>query len=149
MKVLLVASTGGHLAQLVALREVWADHDRHWVSFDKADARGALEGERRTWAHHPTTRNVPNALRNLALAWRILLRERPDMIVSTGAGVAFPFFVTARLLRIRTLYLEVFDRIEHPTMTGRMCYPLADAFALQWPEQRRSYRRGVVVGRTM
>lgn len=149
MKVLLVASTGGHLAQLVALREVWADHDRHWVSFDKADARGALEGERRTWAHHPTTRNVPNALRNLALAWRILLRERPDMIVSTGAGVAFPFFVTARLLRIRTMYIEVFDRIEHPTMTGRMCYPLADAFALQWPEQRRSYRRGVVVGRTM
>jgi UDP-N-acetylglucosamine:LPS N-acetylglucosamine transferase len=149
MKVLLIASTGGHLAQLVALREVWADHDRHWITFDKPDARAALEGESKTWAHHPTTRNIPNALRNLALAARVMLRARPDVVVSTGAGVAFPFFLVARLARVRTLYLEVFDRIEQPTLTGRMCYPLADAFALQWPEQERSYRGGVVVGRTM
>jgi beta-1,4-N-acetylglucosaminyltransferase len=149
VRILLVASTGGHLAQLVALREAWAEHERHWVTFDKADARGALEGERRTWAYHPTTRNIPNALRNLGLAWRVLRRDRPDVVVSTGAGVAFPFFVLARLLRIRTIYLEVFDRIERPTLTGRMCYPLADAFALQWPEQRVGYPHGQIVGRTM
>lgn len=149
MRVLLVASTGGHLAQLVALSEAWEPHERHWVTFDKPDARGALEGERVSWAYHPTTRNVPNAVRNLGLAWRLLRRERPDVVVSTGAGVAFPFFVIARLLRIRTLYLEVFDRIEQPTLTGRLCYPLSDAFALQWPEQRGSYPRGVLVGRTM
>jgi beta-1,4-N-acetylglucosaminyltransferase len=149
VKLLLVASTGGHLAQLVALREVWAQHERHWVTFDKADARGELDGERLTWAHHPTTRDLANALRNLRLAWRVLRDERPDLVVSTGAGVAFPFFLVARLVRIRTLYLEVFDRIEHPTLTGRMCYPLADTFALQWPEQQRSYPGGIVVGRTM
>lgn len=148
-KIVLVASTGGHLAQLVAMREVWADHERHWVTFDKGDARGVLDGERRTWAHHPTTRNVRNGLRNLVLAWRLLRSERPDVVVSSGAGVAFPFFVVARVLRIRTLYLEVFDRIEMPTLTGRLCYPLSDAFALQWPEQRASYPRGVLAGRTM
>jgi beta-1,4-N-acetylglucosaminyltransferase len=149
VKMLLVASTGGHLAQLIALREVWAGHDRHWVTFDKGDARGALEGERRTWAYHPTTRNVGNAFRNLWLAWRVLRHDRPDIIVSSGAGVAFPFFVLARLLRIRTLYLEVFDRIALPTLTGRLCYPLSDAFALQWSEQQLSYPHGQVVGRTM
>ncbi|MFT4288906.1 PssD/Cps14F family polysaccharide biosynthesis glycosyltransferase [Nocardioides sp.] len=149
MKVLLIASTGGHLAQLVALRPAWQDHDRHWITFDKPDARGALADERVTWAYHPTTRNLPNAIRNLGLAWRVLLRDRPDVIVSSGAGVAFPFFVVARLLRIRTVYLEVFDRIELPTLTGKLCYPLADAFALQWPEQQASYPDGVLVGRAM
>lgn len=149
MKVLLVASTGGHLAQLTALREVWADHDRHWVTFDKGDARGALAGERRTWAYHPTTRHLGNAVRNLRLAWTVLRRDRPDVVISSGAGVAFPFFLVARALRIRTLYLEVFDRIELATLTGRLCYPLSDAFALQWRDQQVNYPDGTVVGRTM
>ncbi|HVK28521.1 MAG TPA: UDP-N-acetylglucosamine--LPS N-acetylglucosamine transferase [Nocardioides sp.] len=148
-RVLLVASTGGHLAQLVAVGEAWRDHQRHWVSFDKPDARAALAGELCTWAFHPTTRNLPNALRNLRLAWRVLRTWRPDLVVSTGAGVAFPFFVIARVLRVRTVYLEVVDRITRPTLTGRLCYPLSDAFALQWEEQLQLHRQGTVVGSTL
>ena len=48
------------------------------------------------------------------------------MVVSDGAGVAFPFFVVARLLRIPTVYLEVYDRIDSPTLTGRLCRPLLE-----------------------
>lgn len=149
MKLLLVASTGGHLAQLVALRPWWSQHERHWVTFGKADAVNALKGERVTWAYHPTTRNAKNALLNLGLAVWTLLRRRPSVIVSAGAGVAVPFFVAARLLRIRTVYLEVYDRIDRPTLSGRLCYPLSDAFLLQWPEQRQVYPEGVVVGKTL
>ena len=76
------------------------------------------------WAHYPTTRNIPNTLRNLRLAMRELRRRRPDVIVSDGAGVAFPFFVVGRLLGIPTVYLEVYDRIDSPTLTGRLCRPL-------------------------
>lgn len=149
MKLLLVASTGGHLAQLLALRDWWQQHERRWVTFRKPDALGALADEYVTWAYHPTTRHLGNAVRNFGLAVVALLRHRPDIIVSTGAGVALPFFVVARLLRIRTVYLEVFDRIEQPTLTGRLCYPLSDAFCLQWDEQLAMYPQGVVVGRTL
>jgi len=149
MKLLLVASSGGHLAQLVALEAAWRHHDRHWVTFEKADAVSTLHDERVTWAYHPTTRNVRNALRNGVLAIRVLLRDRPDVVVSTGAGVAVPFFVVARILRVRTMYIEVIDRIDLPTLTGRIVYPMSDRFCLQWDEQHASYPDGALVGQAM
>lgn len=144
--VLLVASTGGHLAQLMVLRDVWSALDRTWVTFDKADAASALVGERVIHAHHPTTRNLPNAMRNLALAVRTLERIKPSLVVSTGAGVAAPFFAVAKAKGIPSMYVEVFDRIDSTTMTGRMCRYMATAFCVQWAEQLRLYPGSEYVG---
>jgi UDP-N-acetylglucosamine:LPS N-acetylglucosamine transferase len=146
VKLLLVCSSGGHLLLLHQLRPWWEKHDRSWVTFDKTDARSLLEGERLDWAHHPTQRNIPNLLRNLRLAWRVLRRERPDVLVSTGAGVAFPFFVLAKPLRIKTVYVEAYERMDRASLTGRLCYPICDLMVLQWEEQRRFYPRGELVG---
>jgi UDP-N-acetylglucosamine:LPS N-acetylglucosamine transferase len=146
MRVLLVCSSGGHLIQLHNLRPWWEGHERMWVTFKKLDSSSLLAGERVAWAHHPTTRNLRNLVRNLRLAWRLLRSFRPDVVVSSGAGVAFPFFLLARLLRQKTVYVEVYDRIDSATMTGRLCYPLSNLFLLQWEEQRRSYPKGVVIG---
>src|SRR5699024_2510874 len=101
-RLLLVASTGGHLTQLMALRPWCEDYERAWVTFDNQHARIALTGEDIIHAHSPTTRNIPNALRNLALARRTLDALRPDLVVSTGAGVAVPFYAIAHLRWIRT-----------------------------------------------
>jgi beta-1,4-N-acetylglucosaminyltransferase len=149
LKAMLVASSGGHLLQLHRLKPWWERLDRVWVTFDKPDSRSLLRGEDVRWAYHPTTRNAVNLVRNLGLAWRLLRRYRPDIVVSTGAGVAFPFFLLARLLRIKTVYVEVYDRIDVPTLTGRLCYPLASRFLLQWEAQKRFYPRGDVIGRLL
>jgi UDP-N-acetylglucosamine:LPS N-acetylglucosamine transferase len=145
-RVLLVTSPGGHLVQLKALEGWWQEHQRVWVTFDAADVRSALAGERIVAAHHPTTRNLLNLVRNTVLAFRLLRRDRPDLVVSAGAGVAVPFFWLAWLLGIRTVYLEVFDRIDSPTLTGRLCYPVATHFLVQWEEQRQFYPEGINVG---
>lgn len=149
MNVLFVCSGGGHLMQLYRLKPWWAEHERHWVTFQQPDAASLLAGEQVTWAFHPTTRNIPNLLRNLLLAVRLVPRLKPDVIVSTGAGVAFPFFLLGKLLRRRTVYLEVYDRIDTGTLTGRLCYPLTDLFCLQWEDQLQAYPRGVVVGQVL
>jgi UDP-N-acetylglucosamine:LPS N-acetylglucosamine transferase len=146
MKALLVCSSGGHLLLLHRLREWWERYDRLWVSFRKVDAESMLAGERVVWAFHPTQRNVGNLLRNARLAWRTIRRERPDVVVSTGAGVALPFFLVARLHRIKTVYVEAYERVDSASLTGRLCYPLSDLFILQWEEQRRFYPNGEVVG---
>src|ERR1700741_5326433 len=91
--VLLVGSSGGHLTQLWALRPWWSSGSRTGVTFDTPDATSLLADEQTIWAYHPTTRNVVNLVRNAWLAWSTLRRVRPDVVVSTGAGVALPFFV--------------------------------------------------------
>lgn len=146
MKVMLVCSYGGHLAQLYRLRPWWQRHERMWVTFACEQADSLLAGENVLHAYFPTTRNIPNMLRNLRLAIKAIRAERPDVLVSDGAGVAFPFFLAGRVLGIRTVYIELYDRISQPTLTGRLCYPLAELFLLQWPEQAASYPRGQVIG---
>ncbi|CAN5663287.1 UDP-N-acetylglucosamine--LPS N-acetylglucosamine transferase [soil metagenome] len=128
------------------LRSWWEGHDRAWVTFDKADARSRLAGERTWWAHHPTTRNLPNLLHNLLLARRVLAAEKPNVVISNGAGAAVPFMVLARRRGIPTVYVEVFDRVDSPTLTGRLVRPFTDLFCVQWPEQQRLYRASVVIG---
>ncbi len=146
MRLLLVSSSGGHLAQLMCLRDWWAKHERHWVTFDTADAVAKLEGEDVTWAHHPTTRNAANLMRNSVQARKVLASYAPDVIVSTGAAVAVPYFWLRRRRQASTVYLEVYDRIQTRTLTGRLCRPAADLFLVQWPEQQRLYRSSVLVG---
>jgi len=148
-RVLLVCSSGGHLAQLHRLDGWWRDQDRAWVTFPGADAERLLADEAVYWAYHPTTRSVVNLVRNTWLAWRLLRRLRPEVVVSNGAGVAVAFFVIARMLGIRTVFVEVYDRIDSTTLTGRLCAPLSDLFLVQWPEQQLLYPRSTVLGRLL
>lgn len=146
MKILLVTSPGGHLAHLLALHSWWQDQDRLWVTAQQPDTELALEGERVVWSHWPTTRHLPNALKNLALAVKVLRAERPDVIVSDGAGVAVPFFAIARAMGITTAYVECFDRVEVPSLSARLCYPLSDVFCVQWERQKRSFPEASNIG---
>ena len=145
-RALLVGSSGGHLAQLLALAPLWSRENRHRVTFDTADAVSQLVAEDVTWAHHPTTRNVRNLARNTALARRVISEQRPDVVVSTGAAVAYPFFVVARARKIPTVYVEVYDRIDSRTLTGRLCRPFTSLFCVQWEEQQELYPGSVLVG---
>lgn len=146
-RVLLVGSSGGHLTQLVALEPWWRSRQRVWCTFQTPDALGHLSAEEDVhWAHSPTTRNLPNLFRNTKLAWRLVRHSRPDTIVSTGAGVALPFFVIGKLAGITTVYIEVYDRIETPTLTGKLCRPFTDIMCVQWPEQLRLYPGSQLIG---
>jgi UDP-N-acetylglucosamine:LPS N-acetylglucosamine transferase len=145
-RVLLVCSSGGHLAQLLSLQPWLLRNRPRWVTFPTEDALSLLAGQDVVAAHFPTTRNIPNLLRNGVLAWRLLREDRPDVVLSTGAGAAVPFFVLARLLRIPSVYIEVYDRLDSRTMTGRLCRPFATRMLVQWEEQQQLYRGSTVVG---
>ena len=124
MKICLVGSSGGHLTHLYMLKPFWKDKDRFWVTFDKEDARSVLKDERMYPCYFPTNRNLKMLIKNTGLAWKILRKEKPDFIISSGAAVAVPFFYLGKLFGAKTIYIEVFDRIDHATLTGRMVYPV-------------------------
>lgn len=144
---MLVCSAGGHLAQLWRLREAFSGWERVWVTLDLPDARARLAGERVIWAHGPTNRSLGNLARNLALAARVLRRERPDALLTNGAGVAPPFVWAARALGVPSAFLEVVDRVEGPSLAGRLCAPVADRVILTDERQLAAYPGGVVLGR--
>lgn len=146
MKICFPTSSGGHLTQLRCLKSWWSGHDRFWVTFDKEDANSALENERVYYCFFPTNRNIPNLLRNTALAFRVLKKERPDVIVSTGAAIAVPFFFIGKIMGTKNVYIEVFDRIDKPTLTGKLVYRVSDLFIVQWPEQQSVYPGSINLG---
>lgn len=146
MKVCLVGSSGGHLTHLYLLKPFWKDRERFWVTFDKEDARSILENEIFYPCYYPTNRNLKNLIKNMILAFKILRKERPDIIVSSGAAVAVPFFYLGKIFGAKTVYIEVFDRIDAPTMTGKLVYPVTDRFIVQWEEMKKVYPKAINLG---
>lgn len=146
MKICLVGSSGGHLTHLYLLKPFWEKKERFWVTFDKEDARSILENETFYPCHFPTNRNLKNLIKNTILAFNILRKEHPDVIISSGAAVAVPFFYLGKLFGAKTVYIEVFDRIDAPTLTGKLVYPVTDKFIVQWEEMKKVYPKAINLG---
>ena len=146
MKVCLVGSSGGHLTHLYMLKPFWSDKERVWVTFDKEDARSLLEGEKVYNCFFPTNRNIKNLIKNTFVAWRVLRKEKPNLIISSGAAVAVPFFYLGKLFGAKLIYVEVFDRIDKPTITGKIVYPIVDKFIVEWEEMKQVYPKSENLG---
>ncbi len=149
MKICIVCSSGGHFFQLFRLKEVWQDKNHFWVSFPAQDTQYLLKDELVYWANYPTNRNVKNLIKNLFLAWRILRTERPDVIISTGAGVAVPFILIGKLLKIKSIYIESITFIKRISLSGFLIYPFVDKFLVQWQELAERYKKAEYHGQVV
>ena len=128
------------------LKPFWKSKDRFWVTFDKEDAKSLLEGEKMYPCYYPTNRSVKALIKNTAIAWKVLRKEKPDLIISSGAAVAVPFFWLGKIFGAKTIYIEVFDRIDAPTVSGKMCYLVTDVFIVEWDEMKKVYPKAVNLG---
>lgn len=146
MKVCLVGSSGGHLTHLYMLKKFWENEDRFWVTFPKEDAESLLANEKVYGCYYPTNRNLKNLIKNTFLAFKVLLKEKPDLIISSGAAVAVPFFYLGKMFGAKTVYIEVFDRMDKPTITGKIVYPVTDRFIVQWEEMKKIYPKAINLG---
>lgn len=146
MKVCLVGSSGGHLTHLYMLKPFWKNKNRFWVTFNKEDAQSKLKNETMYSCYYPTNRNLKNLIKNTFLAIKILRKEKPDLIISSGAAVAVPFFYVGKLMGSKVIYIEVFDRYDKPTLTGKLVYPIADKFIVQWKDEKKVYPKAIDLG---
>ncbi len=131
-KLCLVCSSGGHFIELYSLEAFWKDREHFWVTFPGADTEVLLKNEKKYWGYHPTNRNILNFIRNLLLAIIILKKERPDVLVSTGAGIGAPFIYVAKFMGIKTIYIESLTFTDKLSLTGKLVYFAADHFLVQW-----------------
>src|SRR5258708_18160847 len=105
-RVLLVSSSGGVLLDLLALKPWWSRHDVSWVAVRAEDTAALLTGQRVYWEQEQSAHRPIGVLGAVVRSLRMLRRERPDVIVSAGTGVAVGVFLAARVLRIPALWLE-------------------------------------------
>lgn len=140
-KLLLVCSSGGHLYQLYRLKEFWIQHPHIWVTLRTEDATCLLSHENVIWAFSPTTRNIMNFVNNLFLAIRLMKKERPSLIISTGAGVAVPFIWAGKILGIKSVYIESITRLKRLSLSASLIYFITTKILVQWPELATRYKR--------
>lgn len=146
IKVCLVGSSGGHLTHLYMLKPFWEKYDRFWVTFDKEDAKSLLQGEKMYSVYFPSNRSIKALFINTIKALQIIPKERPDLIISFGAAPAIPFFYIGKIFGAKTIYIEVFDRIDESTIAGQLCYPVTDKFIVQWEEMKKVYKKAINLG---
>jgi len=146
MKICFVGSSGGHLVHLYMLKAFWQDKERFWCTFDKDDAKSLLEGEKVYPVYYPSNRSIKALFINSLRAIKILREEKPDIIISSGAAPAIPFFWFGKIKKTKTVYIEVFDRIDKPTLSGLVCYPVTDLFIVQWDEMKKVYPKAICLG---
>ncbi|MEU1602822.1 glycosyltransferase [Micromonospora matsumotoense] len=121
MTTLLVASTGGHLAELHdLLPRLGVQDDCVWATFDSPQSRSLLDGHEVIHVPPATTRDPVGALRDLLAARRVLCGGRFRRVISTGASVAMSFFLPAARHGLDCHYIESATRTEGPSLTGRL-----------------------------
>ncbi|KUK17271.1 PssD/Cps14F family polysaccharide biosynthesis glycosyltransferase [Thermococcus sibiricus] len=148
MKIALVCSHGGHLTETLFLMEAFKEHDVFFITYDNFRTRNL---QYKTYLLENLLENLEKnpikVIRDVIRMTIILAKERPDVIVSTGAEIAIPAFIIAKFLGIRTIFIESWCRIKTKSGTGRIVYYLSDLFLVQWPQLLKLYgKRAKYVG---
>jgi len=136
MKICLVCSHGGHLTEMIQLMEAFEGHKTFFITYDSTRTRG-LTG--RKYLLRNIGKNPLLMVQAFLSTLRIMLKEKPKLIISTGSEIAIPAFYLARLLRIKTIFIESWARVIEPSGTGRLVYPVADVFLVQWERLLTKY----------
>ncbi len=132
---------------LLRLREVFAGHRRVWVTTPGPKAAQLHEEGERVLLVPPLDRRRPD-IRNPLRSLRLVLRERPRLVVTSGAGVVATFAAGARALGARLVFVETMARVTSSSATARILAPIADDVFVQWPE-RLGLTRGATLARPM
>ena len=145
-KIALIASAGGHLTELLELKKAWHDFDCFFVSDPRINALELSKKEKVYFVKVPR-RNPLNFLINFFQSLKIYLKEKPNIVISTGADVAFAFLLIAKIFGSKIIFIESFAQVFNPSLTGKLVYFFSNRFYIQWPELKKFYPKSVYKGK--
>lgn len=142
-KICIVSSCGGHLTEIRTLIPVYSAYEHFYVLNDKAIL--ATDMQNKTYFITHSERDW-KFFKNLWEAYKIIKKEKPSVLISTGAGPIVPFSIVGKLFGIKTIYIETLAGVIKPTLTGRIMYHLADHFYYQWSSLKKFFPKGECIG---
>ncbi|MED4296548.1 PssD/Cps14F family polysaccharide biosynthesis glycosyltransferase [Priestia megaterium] len=142
MKVCLVSSTGGHLIELKKIIPAVKQYEFFFVT-EQSEMSNELKDEFKVYYLVQQERKnihiAKNLLINIFKSFNILIKEAPDVIISTGAGAVFPLCLFGKILGKKIIYVESFAKVNSPSLTGKLVYKFADEFYIQWESLKSFY----------
>ena len=147
-KVCFIASSGGHFEQLMMLKPLMKKYDSFIVTEKTNYSVSNLEFN--TYYLHQVNRReksfifrmIGNSLKTL----KILISERPDAVISTGALATIPMCLFGKIFGKKIIFIESFAKVNSQTLTGKLVYKFADRFYVQWEEMKQFYPNAICMG---
>jgi len=135
--------------QAKQLAPVYEKYDHFYFTF----SGGVAEEMKR----NARVRTIPNVVRQNPASWivgailsaYIAIVEKPDIVISTGAGIVVFFCMFAKLLGAKLIFIESMARVVRPTLTARFLYPFSDLFIVQWPGLLKFFSKAKYLGRVL
>lgn len=143
-KVLFISSTGGHLNELLQLEPMFKKYESYIVT-EKTKTTKTLKNDYKNVSYlmygtkHRILKYIFVAIFNVIKSFILYCKIRPNVIVTTGAHTAVPICLIGKLFKTKIVYIETFANIETKTLTGKIIYPIADLFIVQWETMLKLY----------
>lgn len=146
MKLCLAASTGGHLTQLLRLAGACEGRPYFFVT-PGAFAADQLRAKAKTYIVNKADYRHPIKLVFMFFhCTYIMLKERPDVVISTGAAVGCLLCLLAKAMGKKTVWVDTISHVDRITLSGKIIMYFSDVFLVQWPELAERYKRARYVG---
>jgi UDP-N-acetylglucosamine:LPS N-acetylglucosamine transferase len=139
-KICLAASAGGHLGQLLSLRSAWEGNEVVFVSTGQM-VREKLAAMGRTYIVGECNREHP--IKAIGVMWkclRVIVRERPAVVFSTGAALGFFMCFWGKLLGAKIVWLDSIANTKSLSLSGRLIRPFANLILSQWSDVAEQYK---------
>ena len=147
-KICFAASSGGHFEQIMMLKPLMEKYDSFLLT--EKTLYNTKEDNRKIYYVHQINRHEKSVIFKMILdsfkAFFILIKERPDVIITTGVLAVIPMCMLAKLFRKKVVYIESFAKITSPTQTGKLMYKIADRFYVQWESMLEFYPKAIYLG---
>jgi UDP-N-acetylglucosamine:LPS N-acetylglucosamine transferase len=148
VKICLASSSGGHFEQLMMLKPLIEKYDGYIVT-EKIGYDVKVESTHVKYVL-PINRTDKTFFFKFAInilkSFFIVICDRPDFTISTGALAAVPLMVWTKILGGKVIYIESFAKINSPNMSGKIAYKFADRFYVQWESMKKFYPNAIYIG---
>lgn len=149
-KVMFISSVGGHLTQLLELKKIFKDYDYVLVT-EKTDVTVDMKNKYKTeYLKYGSRKYLLKYLFifafNILKSIYLFFKYRPNVIVTTGTHTAVPMCYLGWIFRKKVIYIESFAKRTSPTLAGRIIYPIATTFVVQWESMLEFYPNAVCWG---
>lgn len=146
IKIGLITSRGGHLLQLYSLKDWWRKYDRFWITARGKDSGYLLKKEKVYYGFFPESRNILNAWRNFFLGLKIIIGEKPNLLVSTGAAIAPPVFLAGKILGCKLVFIDSVSFVEYPSLSAKLVSPWVDKLLVQHSKITKILKKSEFLG---